>query len=104
MLRCFVVNSWADFTWQRKSYDRLQKALDSILLIRRMAQVPPWLLAPFKREREREINENNLRDVVVLPPRAHILKSRCRWTKWTLLLILYYNGEVTLCRRLHALP
>lgn len=37
--------------WQRKSYDRLQKALDSILLIRRMAQVPPWLLAPFKRAR-----------------------------------------------------
>lgn len=38
--------------WQRKSYDRLQKALDSILLIRRMAQVPLRLLAPFKRERD----------------------------------------------------
>lgn len=35
----FIQQSCIAFIWQRRSYDRLQKALDSILLIRRMAQV-----------------------------------------------------------------
>lgn len=43
----FIQQSCIAFIWQRRSYDRLQKALDSILLIRRMAQVFFFLINPI---------------------------------------------------------